>query len=101
MAEGIDERQVRHISHLARLRLTDEEIARFGADLSGILDYVNQLNEVNTDGVEPLAHPLPVVNVFRDDTPGASLGSERVLDNAPAAAPPYFKVPQVLDRDSA
>lgn len=101
MADGIDEQQVRHISHLARLRLSDSEIARFGAELREILNYVDQLGEVNTDGVEPMAHPLPIVNVFREDSPKASLGSEHVLSNAPVSAPPYFKVPKVLDQDSA
>ncbi len=98
MSERIDEAKVRHIAHLARLRLTDEEIVRFGAQLSDIVSYVEKLGEVNTEGVEPTAHPLPVRNVLRDDVPADSLGVDRVLANAPDSSPPYFKVPKVLDQ---
>lgn len=101
MSKAIDENQVRKISHLARLRLTDEEVACFGAQLGSILGYVEQLRELDLEGVEPTAHPLPIVNVFRDDAPAASLGVDKALANAPAAAPPFFKVPKVLGQDSA
>ena len=98
MTRRIDEKQVRHIAHLARLKLTDAEVATFGAQLNDIVAYVEKLNEASTDGVEPMAHPLPVCNVLRDDVPKPSLGAERVLANAPDASPPYFKVPKVLDQ---
>ncbi len=101
MPGKIDEKQVRHIAHLARLKLTDEEVARFCEQLSGILEYVEKLGEVNTEGVEPTAHALPVCNVFRDDVPGASLSPEQALANAPAKDPPFFKVPKVLDQETA
>lgn len=101
MATEIDEQQVRKISHLARLKLTDEEVARFGPQLDDILGYIGKLNEVDTSDVEPTAHSLPIKNVFRDDVPTASIGVEKVLDNAPDKAPPYFKVPKVLDQESA
>ncbi|HWL93578.1 MAG TPA: Asp-tRNA(Asn)/Glu-tRNA(Gln) amidotransferase subunit GatC [Phycisphaerae bacterium] len=101
MSQRIDDEQVRHIAHLARLKLSDEEIARLGGQLRDILSYVEKLNEVDTAGVEPTAHPLPVRNVFREDVITPSLGVERVLANAPAAAGPYFKVPKVLDQIDA
>ena len=101
MPARIDERQVRHIAHLSRLKLTDEEVARFGAQLSSILEYMDKLNEVDTSGVEPTAHPLPIRSVFREDEPAAPLGVEKVLANAPDAVPPYFKVPKVLEQESA
>src|SRR5262245_48009756 len=97
MSAKIDPQQVRHIAHLARLKLSDEEIARFGAQLAGILDYVDKLNEVDVSGVEPTAHPLDVCNVLADDVPVAPLGVEKALSNAPSPVPPYFKVPKVLD----
>jgi len=101
MARRIDEAQVRHIAHLSRLKLTDEEIARFGEQLGGILEYFTKLNEVNTEGVEPTAHPLPVHNVFREDVPQTPIGVERALANAPARETPFFKVPKVLDQEPA
>ena len=101
MTLRISESQVSHISHLARLKLTTDEIALFGPQLTDILDYMDQLNAVKTDGVEPTAHALPLKNVFRDDVPARSLGTDRALANAPQAVPPYFKVPKVLDQDSA
>ena len=101
MAVQIDDRQVRHIAHLARLKLTDDEIARLGGQLRSILQYIEKLSEVDTSAVVPTAHPLPVRNVFRADEPAASLPLEAALANAPAVALTYFKVPKVLDQESA
>ncbi|MBK8270753.1 MAG: Asp-tRNA(Asn)/Glu-tRNA(Gln) amidotransferase subunit GatC [Planctomycetes bacterium] len=101
MSNRIDERQVRHIAHLARLRLSDEEIARLGSQLSDVVLYVEKLNEVATEGVEPTAHPLAVCNVLREDVVKPSLGVDAVFENAPDAAAPYFKVPKVLDQMDA
>lgn len=101
MSGGIDQQQVRHIAHLARLNLSDEEVAQYGGQLGAILDYMDQLNEVDTEGVEPTAHPLPVHSVFREDQPTEPLGVARVLANAPNAAGPYFKVPKVLEQETA
>ncbi len=101
MARHIDPQEVRHIAHLSRLKLSDEEIARFGAQLSDVLDYMQTLNELDTSDVEPTAHPLPIRNVLRDDVPGEPIGADNALANAPARADDYFKVPKVLDQDSA
>ena len=101
MSAKIDPDKVRHIAHLARLKLSDEEIARFGAQLGGILEYVEKLNEVDVTKVEPTAHPLDVCNVLADDVPVTPIGVEKALDNAPSPAPPYFKVPKVLDQEMA
>lgn len=97
----IDEQQVRHIAHLSRLELTDEEIAQFGQQLGEVLTYVEKLNEVDTEGVEPMAHAMPISNVFREDVPAESLGIEKALQNAPDKATPFFKVPKVLDQQTA
>lgn len=101
MSRHIDKNEVRRIAHLARLKLTDEEVARFGPQLEGILAYVDQLNEVNTETIPPTAHPLPVHSVLREDVPGQPLGVEKTLANAPARETPYFRVPKVLDQETA
>lgn len=89
--------QVRWVAHLARLQLSDADLQTLTRQLSGILDYVNQLQQVNTDGVEPLAHPLPMHNVFREDEPAASLPVDAALANAPDRHGDFFGVPAVLD----
>ncbi len=98
---AIDPKQVEHIAHLARLKLPPDRLAVYAGQLGDILTYVALLNEVNTDGVEPTAHPLPVANVWREDMPGESLGADRTLANAPQRDTPYFKVPKLLDQGSA
>jgi len=97
----IDEALVRHIAVLSRLDLTDEEVAKFSSELSAIVDYVDQLNELDTSGVPPTAHVLAAHNVFRADEPTASPGPDVVLANAPQRQDTFFKVPKVLDQDSA
>jgi aspartyl-tRNA(Asn)/glutamyl-tRNA(Gln) amidotransferase subunit C len=101
MAGKIDEAAVRHISLLSRLSPTDEEVQRFSGQLSAIIEYVEQLNEVDTSDVPPTAHALPIHNVFRPDEPGASLTSEQALANAPQRHGSFFALPKVLDQDSA
>ena len=101
MAETIDEDRVRHIATLSRLELSDEEVAAFSGQLSAILEYVEQLNRLDTDDVEPTAHPLPLRNVFRDDEPDEPIGTEAALSNAPQRADGFYKTPKVIDQDSA
>ncbi|MFQ5424783.1 MAG: Asp-tRNA(Asn)/Glu-tRNA(Gln) amidotransferase subunit GatC [Phycisphaerae bacterium] len=97
MPDRIDPEEVRRIAHLSRLKLTDDELTRFGGQLASLLTYFDKLQELDTEGVEPTAHAVNVENVFRDDEPVAPLTLKAVLANAPAAASPYFKVPKVLD----
>jgi aspartyl-tRNA(Asn)/glutamyl-tRNA(Gln) amidotransferase subunit C len=101
MAHKIDEAQVRHISHLSRLNPTDEEVRLFSEQLSAILEYVDQLNEVDTADVPPTAHALPVNNVFRADEARPGLAPDQALANAPHREGSFFAVPKVLDQDSA
>jgi aspartyl-tRNA(Asn)/glutamyl-tRNA(Gln) amidotransferase subunit C len=75
--------QVRDIANLARLELSNTELDAMARQLGAIVDYVAQLRQVNTDGVEPLAHALPVSNVFREDEPSPSLSVDEALANAP------------------
>jgi aspartyl-tRNA(Asn)/glutamyl-tRNA(Gln) amidotransferase subunit C len=89
--------QVRWVAHLARLELSDAELEMMTGQLSAIIDYVGQLQELNTDGVEPLAHPLPIHNVFRNDEPAASLPVDTALQNAPDRRGNFYGVPAVLE----
>ena len=79
----ISEAQVEHVAQLARLVLSPEEKQRFTEQLNAILSYMDQLNEVSTDGVEPTAHVLDLVNVLRDDTVRQTLRADEALANAP------------------
>ena len=93
---------VRWVAHLARLELSDADLQLMSRQLSAILDYVAQLQQVNTDGVEPLAHALAVHNVFRDDELRPSLPADEVLANAPdrrtdARGEQFYGVPAVLE----
>lgn len=89
--------QVRKVARLARLDLPDADLAVMAQQLTAILGYMDQLKELNTDGVEPLAHPLPVQNVFRPDELRPSLPVDEALRNAPARSGDFFAVPAVLD----
>jgi aspartyl-tRNA(Asn)/glutamyl-tRNA(Gln) amidotransferase subunit C len=95
MALTIDE--ARWVAHLARLDLTEDELATLTPQLSAILEYMQQLQQINTDGVEPLAHPLPVHNVFRADEPAPSLTVDDALANAPRRLGDFYGVPAVFD----
>jgi len=97
----IDEATVRHIANLARLSVSDDEVARYVSQLSQILDYARQLDEANTANVAPTAHPLPVKNVFRSDEPHPSWTPARALTNAPDPHDGFFRVPKVLDQEGA
>ncbi len=89
--------QVRWVAHLARLELSQEELALFTDQLSAIVEYVNKLNEVKTEGVEPMAHALPIQNVFRPDESAPSLPTSEALANAPDRRGDFYGVPAVLD----
>jgi aspartyl-tRNA(Asn)/glutamyl-tRNA(Gln) amidotransferase subunit C len=93
----IDEKEVQHVARLARLKLSADELKRFSSQLNGILDYINQLNEVDTSDVEPMSHPLDLKNVFREDKTVPSLAREDVLAGAPAKRDGFFLVPPVLE----
>jgi aspartyl-tRNA(Asn)/glutamyl-tRNA(Gln) amidotransferase subunit C len=89
--------QVRWVAHLARLELTDAELAAMTGQLNRIVAYVDQLQKLNTDGVEPLAHALEIANVFRADEPQPSLPVDAALANAPCRRGDFYAVPAVLD----
>ncbi len=100
MAQRIDKTQVRKVAKLSRLELTEAEVEEFTGQLSAIIEYVGKMNELDTDKVEPLAHCLPVSNVFREDSVKESLGTEKTLANAPQQDGEFFKVLKILDDGS-
>ncbi|MHC4805783.1 MAG: Asp-tRNA(Asn)/Glu-tRNA(Gln) amidotransferase subunit GatC [Planctomycetota bacterium] len=100
MAKKIDQAQVRKVAKLSRLELTEPEVEEFTGQLSAILDYMEKMNELDTANVEPLAHCLPISNVFRQDCVKESLGTEKTLGNAPQRDGEFFKVPKILDDSS-
>lgn len=95
--------QVRHVAKLARLELSEEQVARYAGQLESILEYIAKLGEVDMNGVEPMAHVLPLHNVLREDVVEPSLPLEEVLKNAPETEGRFFKVPKIIggDEDSA
>ena len=97
MAAKIGQEQVRQMARLSRIKLSEAEVEQFAAQLSDILSYVEQLNELNTDNVEPTTHPLRMSNIFRADQVGESLSKEQALLNAPQREGDFFAVPKVLE----
>lgn len=89
--------EVEHIASLARLRLTDEEKARYREQLSAILDYMVKLKGLDTSAIEPTATVLPLRTVLRPDVSAPSLPPDQLLANAPAAEAQMFRVPPVLE----
>ncbi len=85
MTKEIDQNQVRKVARLSRLDLTNQELEEFTGQLRAILDYVEKMNELDTDNVEPLAHCLPIANVLREDEVRESLGTDRDAGKRPAA----------------
>ena len=92
----IDLDQVRKVAHLARLQLTPDEESQFTTQLGSILDYFEQLSELDTENVEPTTRAIDVSNVTRPDTLEIFAGREDILDCAPEREEDYFKVPKIL-----
>jgi aspartyl-tRNA(Asn)/glutamyl-tRNA(Gln) amidotransferase subunit C len=88
---------VRWVAQLARLQLSDADLEMMARQLGAIVDYVAQLQQVNTDGVEPLSHALPIHNVFREDERSPSLPVDAALANAPDRHGDFYAVPAVLE----
>ncbi|MHB8580624.1 MAG: Asp-tRNA(Asn)/Glu-tRNA(Gln) amidotransferase subunit GatC [Ignavibacteriaceae bacterium] len=92
----VTRKDVEYISELARLKFSDDELESYTKDLNEILGYVDKLNELNTDDVEPLSHPVEGNNVFREDIVKDSISTEYALKNAPEKDESFFKVPKVI-----
>lgn len=89
----IDREQVLHVARLARLRLSDEEVERMSAELSGILEHVERIETLDLDDVEPTSHVIELENVLRPDEARPSWPREKVLEPAPDVADGAFRVP--------
>ncbi len=96
MSEPLTHETVKKVAALARLKLSATEVETFTSQLGKILEYVDILSEVDTNGVEPLVHAIELSNVLRDDEPRPSLPREQVLANAPKTDGRFFLVPQIL-----
>ena len=88
---------VKYVAHLARLKLSPEEEQKLGVQLGDILGYIEKLKEVDVSGVEPTAHPFPLVNVTRPDEARPSLPHEDALRNAPQQTAGLFAVPKIVE----
>jgi len=85
------------VARLARIALSDEDLARYGAQLGDILEHAERIQRLETKGVEGTSHPLPMVNAFRPDEVTPCLDREEVLAEAPESEDGYFRVPRILD----
>jgi len=96
-APDLDHVDVAYVANLARIALSEEETRRLESDLDAVIAYVHQLNELDLEGVEPMSHPHPRVNVLREDevTPGPE--PDEMMVNAPATVQGLIRVPQMME----
>ena len=92
--------EVEHIAKLAKLEFTDAEKEKFTHQLNQILEYVEQMNKLDTSRVEPLSHVIELSNVFRADAVKQGVSTEEALKNAPSKTEEFFKVPKVINEKS-
>jgi aspartyl-tRNA(Asn)/glutamyl-tRNA(Gln) amidotransferase subunit C len=93
---AVTKKDVEKIAELARLKFTDEELENFTPQMNEILSYMDKLNELDTENVKPLSHPVEQTNVFREDELKPSISTEDALKNAPAKDDHHFRVPKVI-----
>ncbi|MEX0718376.1 MAG: Asp-tRNA(Asn)/Glu-tRNA(Gln) amidotransferase subunit GatC [Planctomycetaceae bacterium] len=96
MSRAFTRDDVAKVASLARLELSEAELDGYASQLGRILDYVEILDTLDTENVEPMAHAVALANVFRPDEPGTSLSREEALANAPSSDGRYFLVPPIL-----
>ncbi|MRH44574.1 Asp-tRNA(Asn)/Glu-tRNA(Gln) amidotransferase subunit GatC [Aquibacillus halophilus] len=96
MAE-ISKEQVKHVAHLARLAITDDEVEKMTKQLGDIIKYAELLNDLDTDNVKPTTHVLDLKNVMRKDEPRKWIEKEDALNNAPDKKNGQFRVPSILE----
>ncbi len=93
----IPREEIEHIALLSRLSLSEEEKDLFGPQLSGILGYMEKLNELDTKDIEPTSHVLSLSNVMRDDMPSPSIARGKALLNAPSCTDKFYRVPKIIE----
>jgi aspartyl-tRNA(Asn)/glutamyl-tRNA(Gln) amidotransferase subunit C len=95
----VTRKDVEYIAKLARLQLSENEIENYTGQMNNILAYMDKLNELDTENVEPLSHPVENINIFRDDKLKQTVSREDALKNAPDANEEFFKVPKIIKND--
>ncbi|MBR00084.1 MAG: Asp-tRNA(Asn)/Glu-tRNA(Gln) amidotransferase GatCAB subunit C [Verrucomicrobiales bacterium] len=88
---------VRYVANLARINLSEEEVERFGSQLTGVMEHIEKLSEVDIEGIEPMSHANTTSNKVRPDEPVESLAAQGLLQNAPDQANGQLRVPKVVD----
>ena len=88
--------EVKYIASLSRLEFNESELEDFTNEFNQILNYIDKLNELDTENIEPLSHPIEKKNVFREDKLVASINRDEAIKNAPDKTDEYFKVPKVI-----
>ena len=97
MANIIDDETIEYVGILAKLELSGEEKEQAKADMGRMLDYIDKLNELDTEGVEPMSHLFPVTNVFREDEVTNTDNRDKILKTAPGEKEGMFKVPRTVE----
>ena len=98
MANVINDETIEYVGILAKLELSEEEKEAAKKDMASMLDYIDKLNELDTQGIEPLSHVFPVYNVFREDVISNGDGSKATLSNAPERRDDTFVVPKTVEQ---
>lgn len=93
---AVTKKDVEKIAELAKLKFSDEELENFTPQMNEILSYMDKLNELDTEDVKPLSHPVEQINVFREDELKSSVSTEEALKNSPDKTDNHFKVPKVI-----
>jgi len=93
----IDIKQIEQVANLSRIKLTDSEKNVFREQLTDILGYIEKLNELDTDDVQPMAYATSIKNVFREDQQESSFPRQKILELSPSSVNGFFKVPKVLE----
>jgi aspartyl-tRNA(Asn)/glutamyl-tRNA(Gln) amidotransferase subunit C len=95
----ITKETVEYVARLARLQLGPDEVEAYTGQIDKILEYMESLNSLNTDSVEPTSHPVPVACIMRDDAVKPSFEAEESVANAPARIDTFFKVPPIIEQE--
>ena len=94
---SIDQDTIKHVAHLARIELEEQELKRLAGELYAILNFIDKLKQLDVEQVKPSSHILPISNVLREDNPGVSLPCPTALENAPAKKGNFFTVPKIIE----
>ncbi len=89
--------EIDHVALLARLKLDEKEKELFSRQVGDVIEYIDKLNELDTDGIEPTAHVFPIKNVFREDELKDSLPRNKALQNAPEKEDGFYRVPKIIE----